>query len=97
MGPGQDLGPGSWGQAVGTGAQAGVDAGAGTETDPAGRYLEPDHLGGEHFQINLNDAYNPYCAYNDAWTCPIPPAENRLAVHIRAGEKLPQDEWVNHG
>lgn len=74
-----------------------VDAGAGTETYPAGRYLEPDHLGGEHFQINLNDAYNPYCAYNDAWTCPIPPAENRLAVHIRAGEKLPQDEWVNHG
>ena len=31
-------------------------------------------------------ATNPSCAYNDHWNCPIPPAENRLDVQIRAGE-----------
>ncbi|MBZ0301693.1 MAG: DUF1684 domain-containing protein [Anaerolineae bacterium] len=73
-----------------------VDAGAGTETYPAGRYLEPEHLGGNRFLIDFNAAYNPYCAYSDAWTCPITPAENRLKVAIRAGEKLPDDVWVEH-
>jgi uncharacterized protein (DUF1684 family) len=38
--------------------------------------------------IDFNLAYNPYCAYNDAWSCPITPAENRLKVAIRAGEMV---------
>ncbi len=65
-----------------------VDALAGSETYPAGRYLEPDPLPGGRFFIDFNLAYNPYCAYNEMWSCPITPAENRLNVAIRAGEKL---------
>ena len=42
-----------------------------------------------HMQIVLdfNYAYNPSCAYNDAWTCPLAPVENRLPVALPAGEK----------
>jgi uncharacterized protein (DUF1684 family) len=32
--------------------------------------------------------YNPYCAYNEHWSCPLTPFENRLKVAIRAGEKI---------
>jgi hypothetical protein len=71
-----------------------VDAGAGQETYPAGRYLEPEHLGGDLFHVDLNQAYNPYCAYSSGWSCPITPAENRLSVAIRAGEKLPDSAWT---
>lgn len=74
-----------------------VDAGAGTETYPAGRYLEPEYLGNNQFHIDFNQAYSPYCAYNEAWSCPITPAENRLAVHIRAGEMMPEGDWVGMG
>lgn len=65
-----------------------VDSLAGSETYPAGRYLEPDPLPGSRFFVDFNMAYNPYCAYSDRWSCPIAPAENRLKVAIRAGEKL---------
>lgn len=68
-----------------------VDALAGKETYPAGRYLEPVPLPGGYFIVDFNVAYNPYCAYNEMWSCPITPAENRLAVAIRAGEKLFHD------
>ncbi|HEY3290725.1 MAG TPA: DUF1684 domain-containing protein, partial [Anaerolineae bacterium] len=66
-----------------------VDALAGTETYGAGRYLEPEPIpGGQQFQVDFNLAYNPYCAYNDQWSCPLTPAENRLTVPVRAGEKV---------
>ena len=65
-----------------------VDSLAGTETYPAGRYLEPDPLPGGRFLVDFNYAYNPYCAYNPQWSCPLTPVENRLKVPIRAGEKL---------
>jgi uncharacterized protein len=65
-----------------------ADALAGTETYGAGRYLEPVELPDGWLLIDFNLAYNPYCAYNDAWSCPITPAEDRLRVPIRAGEKL---------
>jgi hypothetical protein len=65
-----------------------VDSLAGMETYPAGRYLEPEPLPGGRFMVDFNMAYNPYCAYNEMWSCPITPAENRLKVPIRAGEKL---------
>ena len=65
-----------------------VDSLAGAETYAAGRYLEPEAMGGNRFHIDFNMAYNPYCAYNDAWSCPLTPFENRLKVPIRAGEKL---------
>jgi hypothetical protein len=57
----------------------------------AGRYLEPEPLGEGQFLVDFNLAYNPYCAYNDDWSCPITPPENRLAVPIRAGEQIYKD------
>jgi uncharacterized protein (DUF1684 family) len=65
-----------------------ADSLAGEETYGAGRYLEPEPLGEGQFLIDFNLAYNPYCAYNDAWSCPITSIENRLRVPIRAGEKV---------
>jgi uncharacterized protein len=64
-----------------------VDSLSDSETYGAGRYLEPEELPNGKILIDFNLAYNPYCAYNDMWSCPIPPAENRLDVPIRAGEK----------
>lgn len=68
-----------------------VDANAGTETYSAGRYLDLETENGRAFVVNFNLAYNPYCAYNDRWVCPLTPAENRLDVAIEAGEMLPPD------
>jgi uncharacterized protein (DUF1684 family) len=65
-----------------------VDSLAGAETYPAGRYLEPVEMEDGRYLVDFNLAYNPYCAYNDAWSCPLTPWENRLKVAIRAGEKL---------
>ena len=65
-----------------------VDSLAGKETYPAGRYLEPEQLADGRFLIDFNVAYNPYCAYNEHWSCPLTPFENRLKVPIRAGEML---------
>lgn len=65
-----------------------VDALANKETYGAGRYLEPEVVNDGQVLIDFNLAYNPYCAYNDAWSCPITPFENRLKVAIRAGEQL---------
>jgi uncharacterized protein (DUF1684 family) len=64
------------------------DSQAGKETYGAGRYLEPILLEGDRFLIDFNYAYNPYCAYNERFSCPLPPVENRLKVPIRAGEKV---------
>ena len=65
-----------------------VDSLAGKETYGAGRYLEPEPLGNEKFLVDFNMAYNPYCAYNEYWSCPLTPSENRLQVPIKAGEKV---------
>ncbi len=65
-----------------------VDSLASRETYPAGRYLEPEPLGNNRFHVDFNLAYNPYCAYNEYWSCPLTPFENHLKVPIRAGEKL---------
>ena len=64
-----------------------VDATAPEETYGAGRYLDIEPDASSQFAIDFNYAYNPYCAYNDKWSCPIPPKENRLKVRIEAGEK----------
>ncbi len=65
-----------------------VDSLAGQETYPAGRYLDPEPLADGKFLVDFNLAYNPYCAYNDHWSCPLTPFENRLRMPIRAGERL---------
>ena len=63
-----------------------VDATSGGETYGAGRYLELEQLDDGSFLADFNLAYNPYCAYSEDFSCPIPPAENRLKVPIHAGE-----------
>ena len=63
-----------------------ADSLAGQETFGAGRYLEPELLSDGRLLVDFNLAYNPYCAYNANWSCPITPAENRLKVPIQAGE-----------
>lgn len=65
-----------------------ADALAGQETYGAGRYLEPEPLADGRVLLDFNLAYNPYCAYNDEWSCPLTPPENRLRLAIRAGERL---------
>jgi uncharacterized protein (DUF1684 family) len=62
------------------------DTTAGSETYSVGRYLDPQETPDGKLVIDFNMAYNPYCAYNDRWTCPIPPRENIVDVPIRAGE-----------
>ena len=64
-----------------------TDATSGQESYGGGRYLDVVPLDADHFLVDFNYAYNPYCAYNSRWSCPIPPPENRLRVPIRAGEK----------
>ena len=63
------------------------DASAGGETYEMGRYLEPQARPDGTLDVDFNYAYNPFCAYSEGWSCPIPPEENRLAVTIAAGEK----------
>ena len=46
----------------------------------------PDEHGRKRILLDFNYAYNPSCAYNDAWTCPLAPVENRLKVALNAGE-----------
>jgi uncharacterized protein (DUF1684 family) len=64
-----------------------VDATAPQETYGAGRYLEPEEIHAGELLVDFNFAYNPYCAYNDKWSCPFPPPENRLSARIEAGER----------
>jgi uncharacterized protein len=58
------------------------------ETYGAGRYLELKKVAGaQSITLDFNEAYNPYCAYSDKFSCPFPPKENILNVEIKAGEK----------
>ena len=62
------------------------DATSGKETYGAGRYLDVDAPTGGKVRIDFNLAYSPSCAYDDRYSCPLPPVENWLKVPIRAGE-----------
>ncbi|MEQ1573291.1 MAG: DUF1684 domain-containing protein [Vicinamibacterales bacterium] len=66
-----------------------ADMTTGTETYPAGRYLDLRPTGTGFYTIDFNKAYNPYCAYNSTYECPFPPPSNRLKLAVRAGEKVP--------
>jgi uncharacterized protein (DUF1684 family) len=63
------------------------DATNGTETYGGGRYMDVELKNNKSIIIDFNYAYNPFCVYNYQYTCPIPPAENKLTVAIPAGEK----------
>jgi len=66
-----------------------TDDSNGFETYGGGRYLDIDKPedGVRKIVLDFNIAYNPYCAYSDAYSCPIPPRENNLSVKILAGAK----------
>ena len=65
-----------------------VDLTSGTETYPAGRYLDLERTRTGIYLVDFNRAYNPYCYYNPTYDCPYPPRENRLKVPVRAGERM---------
>jgi uncharacterized protein (DUF1684 family) len=75
------------------------DATAGRETYGAGRYLFDTVKGADlgstldgRLVLDFNFAYNPSCAYDPAWVCPLAPPPNRLRIPIRAGERYGQAE-----
>jgi len=67
------------------------DMTSGKETYGAGRYLDLDperHLTARgKWIVDLNEGYNPWCAYSEDYACPFVPPENWLKVPVRAGEK----------
>lgn len=63
------------------------DATTGRESYSGGRYLTVTDVGDSTATIDFNAAYNPYCAYNEDYSCPLVPNENVLPVAIRAGER----------
>jgi uncharacterized protein (DUF1684 family) len=65
-----------------------TDLTSGTESYPAGRYLDLDRNATGIYIVDFNKAYQPYCYFNATYDCPYPPPENRLPVPIRAGERL---------
>jgi hypothetical protein len=71
-----------------------LDATSGRETYGGGRYLWDSAKGadlgseGDALALDFNYAYHPSCVYDARWSCPLAPAENRLAVPIAAGERL---------
>lgn len=65
------------------------DATSDKETYGVGRYVEPEPLPGGRWVVDLNNAYNPACAFSPHYNCPIPSKSNKLKVAVRAGEKSP--------
>ena len=63
------------------------DATNGIETYAGGRYIELPLPLPALPVLDFNRAMNPLCAYDPSYACPIPPADNRLSIPIRAGEK----------
>ena len=59
----------------------------GEESYGGGRYIDLRIPEGDTIEIDFNKAYNPYCAYNDKYSCPIVPRVNYLALNVRAGVK----------
>jgi uncharacterized protein (DUF1684 family) len=70
------------------------DGTSGSETYGAGRYLLDTVKGADlgsrdgRLVLDFNFSYQPSCAYDPRWACPLPPPPNRLDVEMRAGEKL---------
>ena len=63
------------------------DGTSGKESYGAARYLDLKVEHDDDYAVDFNYAYNPYCAYNERYVCPLPPTENWLRVAIPAGEK----------
>jgi hypothetical protein len=65
------------------------DATSGDTTYGAGRYLDlsAGDRTDEGWIVDLNYLYSPFCAYNDAYECPLTPVSNWVEVRIEAGER----------
>ena len=59
----------------------------GEESYGGGRYVEARIPEGDTIIIDFNKAYNPYCAYNEKYSCPIVPRQNYLPIEVKAGVK----------
>jgi uncharacterized protein (DUF1684 family) len=64
------------------------DLTSGVETYGGGRFMDLRIPKGDTIIVDFNKAYNPYCAYNHGYSCPVPPIENTLDAEIKAGIKL---------
>ena len=68
-----------------------LDDSNGTETYGGGRYIDLSIPKGDQMTIDFNKSYNPYCAYNEKYSCPIVPRENYLPLKMNAGVKRFKD------
>ena len=59
-----------------------------TSTYPGGRYIDIKFENAKRIELDFNKSYNPYCVYNEEYSCPIPTRENYIDMEILAGEKL---------
>ena len=76
-----------------------TDGTTGKESYGVGRYVEigDEHSDPDHFYtIDLNKAYNPYCAYSNLFSCAIPRKEDHLDIALRVGEMTYHDEGQSH-
>lgn len=70
-----------------------ADATSDVETYGGGRYMDVMYRNTNSVILDFNTAYNPYCHFNDEYSCPIPPRENILDISIKAGEKLYKSDY----
>lgn len=64
-----------------------LDETNGLESYGGGRYIDARIPKGDTLKIDFNEAYNPYCAYNEKYSCPIVPRQNYLKTRVEAGVK----------
>lgn len=64
----------------------------GTETYEAGRFMDLERNTTGIYEVDFNRSYIPYCYYNPTYECPYPPAENRLKIPVRAGERIKKSD-----
>lgn len=69
-----------------------TDSTSGGDSYGGGRYVHLDSLDTHKFVLDMNKAYNPYCAWDTSWICPLPPRENALGLAVRAGMMAPEPE-----
>jgi len=67
-----------------------TDNTSGNESYGGGRYMDvmiTDIKDDNTIELNFNNTYNPYCAYNDDYSCPLTPRKNHLDIEVKAGIK----------
>jgi uncharacterized protein (DUF1684 family) len=69
-----------------------TDLSNGVESYGGGRFLDLKIPDADTIIIDFNKAYNPYCLYNEKYSCPVPPKENHVDVAVKAGVKI----WDKH-